>query len=132
MVTKDLEMSVIIPSALPNEIFEILMDSEKHSKLSGSKAKIGRKVSDSFSVWDGAILGKNLEIVDSKKIVQEWFCETEGWPEGHYSNLTFEFTEKDGGTEIKLTQTGIPELAYEDIKEGWEDYYFKPLKSWFA
>ena len=114
--------------ASPHEIFELLMDSKKHSKLTGSKAEIDRKVGGKFTAYDGGLNGKNLEIVKDKKIVQAWRCEMEEWNKGYYSKATFLLKKSKNGTKLEFTQTGVPDKAYEDISEGWKEYYWKKMK----
>ena len=124
---KSFEQEIIIKST-PHEIYEAFMDSKKHSKYTEGKAKVSREVGGSFSVFEGAINGENVELVQDKKIVQTWRSEGENWPKGYYSTITFIFEPVDQGTLIKFTHVDIPEGAYESVKEGWETYYWKPLK----
>lgn len=58
----------------------------------------------------------------------EWFCETEHWPVGHYSQLEFSLKKIKDGTELTMTHKNVPEACYEDISQGWEEYYWKPMK----
>ena len=124
---KSFEQEIIIKST-PHDIYEAFMDSKKHSKYTEGKAKVSREVGGSFSVFEGAINGENVELVQDKKIVQTWRSEGENWPKGYYSTITFIFKPVDQGTLIKFTHVDIPEGAYESVKEGWETYYWKPLK----
>ena len=110
----------------PHEVYEVLMDSDKHSKLTGSVVQMDRNVGSRFSVYDGDIQGVNIELIPDQKIVQSW--RYSDWPEGHYSIATFLLKEVPGGTRLTFIQTGVPEEFYEDIKQGWHDYYWKPLK----
>jgi activator of HSP90 ATPase len=110
----------------PHEVYEALMDSRKHRKFTGSKTSISRKAGGKFSVYDGGLSGVNLELVPDKKIVQSW--RADDWLEGHYSKATFTFKTVDGKTRLTFTQTGVPEKHYEEIKQGWHDYYWKPMK----
>lgn len=112
--------------ASPHEVYEILMDAKKHAELTGGEAKISRKVSGKFIIYGGEIEGKNLELVPDKKIIQSW--RYSDWPEGHYSTATFLLDETDKGTRLTFTQTGVPDDKYEDIKQGWNDYYWGPIK----
>jgi activator of HSP90 ATPase len=105
------------------------MDSEKHSKITGSDAKISRKIGERFSVYNGDIEGVNLELITDKKIVQSW--RYSNWPEDHYSTVTFSLKEIPDGTRLTFTQTGVPEEFYEDIRQGWRDYYWEPIKEMF-
>ena len=112
--------------ASPHEVYEILMDSKKHSELTGSEAHVGRRVGSKFSVYGGDIQGANLELVLDRKIVQSW--RYSDWPEGHYSRVTFLLKEVPNGTHLAFTQTGVPDEFYEDIAQGWKDYYWEPMK----
>jgi len=117
---------VITFQASPNEVYEMLMDAKKHAAFTGGKATISRKVGGKFSVSDGSIEGANLELVPDEKIVQSW--RMDDWPEGHFSKATFSMTPVNGGTRLVFTQTDVPEEFYEDIRQGWQDYYWTPIK----
>jgi activator of HSP90 ATPase len=110
----------------PHEVYELLMDSKKQAELEGGEAKISRKVGGKFTISSGDIEGTNLELVPDKKIVQSW--RYSDWPEGHYSTATFSLEETAKGTRLTFTQTGVPDDKYEDIKQGWKDYYWAPMK----
>jgi activator of HSP90 ATPase len=130
MKTKTIRQSVTI-KATPHEVFEVLIDSEKHSRLTGSNAKISRRVGGSFEVWDGYIEGTNIEIIADKKIVQNWRGEEECWPKDHYSIVTFELEEVDGGTKLHFTQENMPQDCYDNFYQGWYDNYWDPLQEMF-
>jgi len=112
--------------ANPHEVYEALMDSRKHAKFTGSKASISRKVGGKFSVFDGYSEGTNIELIQDQKIVQTWHASD--WPEGHYSKVTFSLKEINGGTKLTFTQAGVPEEQYDDISQGWRDFYWMPMK----
>jgi activator of HSP90 ATPase len=126
MATKNIKQVVNI-KASPHDIYEALMDSKKHSKFTGDKAVISKKVGGKFSSFDGYAEGTNLELVPDEKIVQTW--RASDWPEGHYSKVTYSLKENDGGTRLTFTQTDVPEDQYEDVGQGWRDYYWTPLKA---
>jgi activator of HSP90 ATPase len=109
-----------------HEVYEAIMDSRKHSELTGSQASITRQVGSKFSIYDGGIEGVNLELIPDKKIVQSW--RYNNWPEGHYSIANFSLDEVDNVTHLTFTQTGVPEQFYDDIHQGWQDYYWTPMK----
>jgi activator of HSP90 ATPase len=127
MKTKNIEKEIIIKSS-PHEIYEVFMDSRKHSKLTESKAKISREIGGSFSIYEGDIIGENLELIQDQKIVQTWRSESENWPKGHYSTITLALEPADQGTLIKFTHADIPEASCKSIEEGWDNYYWEPLK----
>ncbi|MBI4188179.1 MAG: SRPBCC domain-containing protein [Chloroflexi bacterium] len=125
MKTKTIRQSATF-KASAHEVYEVLMDSKKHSEFTGSKASISRKVGGKFTVWDGDLQGINLELIPDKKIVQSW--RLSNWPAGYYSKATFSLKEIDGRTRLTFTQTGVPEESYQDVSQGWRDYYWKPMK----
>jgi len=112
--------------AQPDEVYEALMDSKKHAGFTGAKATVSRKVGGKFSVWDGYAEGENLELVPGKKIVQSW--RASDWPEGAISKVTYRFAQTKSGTRLTFTQTGVPDELVADIKQGWKDFYWAPMK----
>ena len=130
MKTKTIKQFVVI-KASPEEVYDALMDSQKHTKFTGSKAVIGKKVGEEFSAYEGGLSGKNVELVKGKKIVQLWFCSMEHWPKGHYSKVTFSLEKVKGGTKIDFTHEEVPQSSYKDIEQGWEEHYWKKLKKYF-
>lgn len=112
--------------ATMHAVYEALMDSKKHSQFTGSEARISRKVGGQFTIYGGDIEGVNLELQPDFKIVQSW--RFSDWPEGHYSKATFSISEAATGTRLTFVQTGVPEEVYEDICQGWRDYYWGPMK----
>ena len=125
MKTKTIQQSVTFKAAA-HEVYEALMDSKKHAVFTGSKCSISREVNGKFTAFDEYIEGTNLELSPDSKIVQSW--RASDWPEGHYSNAQYLLKEGPGGTSLTFTQTGVPEEFYEDIKHGWHDYYWTPMK----
>jgi activator of HSP90 ATPase len=112
--------------ASPHEVYEILMDAKKHTEFTGGDAKISRKVGGKFTIYGGDIEGTNLALEPDKKIVQSW--RYSDWPAGHYSTATFSLEAVAKGTRLSFTQTDVPDDKYEDIKQGWKDYYWVPMK----
>ncbi len=125
METRTITQSVTIKSNA-HDVYEALMDPKKHAKFTGGKASISRKVGGKFSTYDGYAEGVNLELVPDKKIVQSW--RASDWPEGHYSEVIFSLAETAGATRLTFSQTGVPVEQYEDVAQGWRDYYWEPMK----
>ena len=126
MKTKTIRQSVTF-EATPHELYEILMDSKKHSRLTGGgKATISRIVGGPFTVYDGYATGLNVELIPDKLIVQTW--RASDWQGSHFSRVRFSFREVAGGTRLTFTHSGVPEEEFENIKQGWIDYYWEPLK----
>ena len=112
--------------APPEEVYEALMDSRKHARFTGAAAKISREVGGPISAYDGYIEGSNVELVKNKKIVQIW--RASDWPIGHYSRVRFTLNKIAGGTHLSFRQSGVPDEKYKAIKQGWIDFYWKPMR----
>jgi activator of HSP90 ATPase len=125
MKTKTIRQSVTFKTS-PQAVYEALMDSRKHARFTGAKAKISRKVNGRFTAYDGYIEGIQLDLVPDKKIVQAW--RGSDWPEGHFSKATFSLKKIKNGVRLTFTQSGVPSQNYRDINQGWRDYYWKPMK----
>ncbi len=125
METKVIRQTVEF-AASPHEVYEALMDSAKHAQFTGAAARISRNVGGSFTTYDGYSRGKNLKLVPDEKIVQSW--RASDWPEGHFSETTFQMKKTRAGTKLVFEQTGVPEEFYEDIAQGWIDFYWAPMK----
>ena len=120
-----IKQSVIFKTT-PKEVYEALMDSKKHSKFTGSEAKMSNKVGGKFTAYDGWIEGENLVLVKNKKIVQKW--RGADWPEGHYSKAVFLLTKLKEGTKLTFTHTGVPVKFVKAISDGWYEHYWEPMK----
>ncbi len=116
--------------ATPHQVYEALMDAKKHAQFTGGEAEISRKVGGKFSTFDGWAQGENVELVPDQKIVQTWHCDD--WPDGHFSQITISLTKVEGGTRLSFHQTGIPQSAMGDIKQGWREFYWEPMKKMLA
>ncbi len=120
----------IIVEAEPIEVYEAFADAKKHTAFTGTKATGKPKVGEKFTAGDEYITGKFLELEEGKKLVQEWI--TTDWAEGYGpSRIELTFRKVKGGTEISMTQTGVPPVMVQELSEGWEEFYWQPLKEYF-
>ncbi|MBC7451298.1 MAG: SRPBCC domain-containing protein, partial [Cytophagales bacterium] len=69
---KNYKKYYIIP-ALPEEVYLALTVPTTILLWSGEEAVMSVEPGSEFSMWDGSIEGKNLEFVEGKKIVQQWY-----------------------------------------------------------
>lgn len=129
MRTRTLQQSVTF-KARPMDVYEMIMDSKKHTSLSGQKAKISRRVGGQFTAWNGHLTGINLALKPGEKIVQAW--RATGWWPDHYSIAIFDLLKVAGGTKLKFTQIGIPSDRYSGHYRGWIETYWTPMKEIFA
>jgi len=125
-----IKQRVSLPAA-PEEVYEAFMDAKKHSEFTGSKATSNPKAGGKFTAWDGYISGKHLELEKGKRILQEWV--TMEWPKGYPpSKLELTLKRVEGGTELAMIHSSVPEEQADDLAEGWNEFYWKPLKEYFS
>ena len=98
--------------------------------MTGAEAKIDPELNGSFNIWNGYITGKTLELLKNRKIVQQW--RTTDFPEGSdHSVIEIVFHTTPDGTKLTLWHYNIPDGQGKEYKEGWKQYYFKPMKKYF-
>ena len=115
--------------ATAEDIFTALTNPLTIEIWTGAAAVMEPVAGSEFSLWDGDITGLNLEIEPGKKIVQEWFFEDdEDIPSELKSIVTIKLHAEGSSTDVELLHINIPDEAFENIVEGWDKYYFKPLK----
>lgn len=126
-----IKQTVVIPKATPKQVYDAYTDPEKLAEFTDSPATGKPVVGGEYTAWDGYIFGKYLDLEDGKRVVQEWT--TTDWEEGYpASKLELTFKAVPKGTEISLLQTDVPKAAADEFKRGWRDFYWEPLKEYFA
>ncbi len=119
----------ILLNASAQDIYDLLINARKLTKITGGKATNTPKVGGKFTAYDDYIIGTNQELIPGKKIVQEWTCQD--FPPNHFTDVMIELKEKsDKQTELTLTQSNVPDDFYEDISEGWNQFYWEPIKDY--
>ena len=114
-------------SVPPEVLFDIYLDSKKHSAAVQSKASVSRKVGGRFSAFNGMLQGKNLAIVPKRMIVQAW--RGSDWKQTELDSiLILTFSKVPGGGQISLVHANIPDRAYPGIRRGWPKYYWNPWR----
>jgi len=117
--------------AKASDIYEAWLNSEGHTAITGSPAHVDGKAGGKFTAWDGYIFGTTLELTPNQRIIQSW--RTSEFPDdAPDSRVEVLFEEVPGGTKITLTHSDMPEDQVESYKQGWDDFYFKPMKQYFG
>ena len=119
-----------VVNATPEQIYKAWLSTKGHSDMTGSPAEVESKVKGKFTAWDGYISGKTLELKPFSRIVQAW--RTTEFPEGSPdSRVEILLEPVSDGTRITITHSNIPQDQADDYKQGWQDFYFIPMKSYF-
>lgn len=110
----------------PEKIYKVLLDSAEFTAFTGMPAEIGGEEGAAFTCFGTFILGRQVELIPHRRIVQAW--RVFDWPEGVYSLARFELLDDDGGTKLVFDQSGVPADAVEHVDSGWHEKYWKPLR----
>ncbi len=127
---ENLRLSTVLPVA-PQRIYTAWLSSTDHAAFTGSQAEIDPAVGGKFTAWDGYIQGTNLVLAPFNRIVQTW--RTTDFPDGSAdSRLEVLFEPVQGGAKVTLVHSDIPDGQGDDYERGWRDYYFAPMRDYFA
>ena len=116
--------------ALPEQVYNAWLDSVGHSEMTGGEAVCSDRVGDKFSTWDGYFTGKNISLTDTERIEQTWRT-AEFNDLDDDSHLEILFGKVEGGCEITLNHTNIPE-GQTQYQNGWIESYINPMQSYFS
>ena len=116
--------------APPARLYEALLDAKQFSAFSGMPAEINREAGGKFSLFNGHIIGRNLELVSNQRVVQAWRVVT--WDEGIYSIVRFQLKARAAGTHLVFDHTGFPEGKKEHLADGWKQNYWEKLQKYFG
>ena len=116
--------------ASPQRLYDLLLDSKLFAAFTGMPAEIDRKPGGAFTTFGGLVVGRNVELVPSQRIVQAW--RPTHWDPGVYSIVRFELKPQGVETIIVLDHTGFPEGEYDLLNPGWPLRYWEPLRKYLA
>jgi len=123
---KDFKKYYILP-APPEDVYLALTVPTTIELWSGEVAEMSAIPGSEFSLWDGSIVGKNIEFEEGKKIVQQWYF----GDQSEESIVTIKLHAHPDGTSVELRHTNIPDQDYEDITDGWTHTYFGALQEFY-
>jgi activator of HSP90 ATPase len=130
MKSESITVSAVVPAS-PQVVYAAWMSGKGHGEMTGSKAAVSAKVGGKFTAWEGYIFGKTLELEPGSRIVQAWRT-TEFAPEDPDSHLVVTLAAARGGTKVTLKHSELPPGSSAEYRKGWLDYYFAPMKEYFA
>jgi activator of HSP90 ATPase len=116
--------TVVLPAPAA-ELYSMYMSSEAHSEITGAPAKISEESDSPFEAFGGLLVGKTLQVVKHRLIVQSWrsvnFRKSD--PD---STLIISFTPEDDDGRIDLVHLHVPDSDFQGISGGWDSRYFAP------
>jgi activator of HSP90 ATPase len=121
-IVREFKKYYVVP-APPEEVYLALTLPATIQLWTGEKAEMSTAPGSEFSLWDGSIVGKNIEFEDGKKIVQHWYFGDQV-PD---SIVTLKLHSHPAGTSVEVRQTNIPDDDFEEISDGWTSPYMSSL-----
>jgi activator of HSP90 ATPase len=124
-------------SVPPQQLYQTLLSSKEFSasvkksfpQFTETSASIDPTVGGSFSLFDGHIVGRILELVPNQRIVEAW--RVVDWPSGVYSIAKFELKAEGKGTHLVFDHVGFPEGLKEHLALGWQQHYWDALNKYY-
>ena len=96
----------------------------------GAPAEISRDEGGPFSCFGDRIVGRQVELVPDRRIVQAW--RAADWEDGVYSVVRFELREDGKGTRLVFDQSGFPQGEKGHLEAGWPKMYWEPLQEFLT
>jgi activator of HSP90 ATPase len=114
-------------NAEPSDVYSAITNPYTIELWSGYKAEMSIDPGSEFSLWEGDIEGKNLEFIQDRKVVQEWYF----GDQSKKSIVTISiFPDKDNSS-VTVEHTNIPDDEYDNIAEGWREFYIGAIINFF-
>jgi activator of HSP90 ATPase len=114
-------------NAEPSDVYSAITNPYTIELWSGYPAQMSTEPGSDFSLWEGDITGRNIEFVQYKKVVQEWYFGDQ--PEK--SIVTITITSDRENSEVTVEHTNIPDEEFINIAEGWREYYIGAIINFF-
>ena len=114
-------------NAEPSDVYSALTNPYTIELWSGYPAHMSTEPGSEFSLWEGDITGMNIEFIQDKKLVQEWYFGDQ--KEKSLVNITI--TPDREFSKVTVEHSNIPDADFNDIAEGWREYYIGAIISFF-
>jgi len=114
-------------NAEPSDVYSALTNPFTIEIWSGYPAQMSEEPGSDFSLWEGDITGKNLEFIRDRKVVQEWYF----GEQKEKSIVTITIQSDRENSQVTVEHTNIPDDDFDDIAEGWREYYFGAILNFF-
>jgi activator of HSP90 ATPase len=130
-MAKTIVQKLLFKNTSPSKIYDLYMNAKLHTLITGASAKISNKTGASFTAHGPYISGKNLYLVKDKLIVQTW--RAENWTSKDPDSIFMIALEQKGNDVVLYaTHANVPDREEASLKDGWHQYYWKPMKQYLA
>lgn len=112
--------------ATPEEVYRALTNPFTLELWTGEPAVMSEEPGSEFMLLDGFISGRNVAFEKDKSIKQLWY-----FGDNVESEVSIKIFPDKAYSQIRIEHTGIPDDAYDNIAEGWNEVYLASLKAFF-
>jgi uncharacterized protein YndB with AHSA1/START domain len=113
-------------SASPEEVYLAFVRPQALRLWSGADAEMSDEAGSAFIWFDGDITGTVSDSEYGRRLVMHWDFGDE------QSEVVLKFHQKGEGTSLEIRQEGIPDEAFENIQEGWEELIIPSVDEYFS
>ena len=120
--------------ATPMEVYAYLTEGERFAAATGMAARLEPWAGSAFSLFDGRVEGRLIELVPGKQVVQAWRfgdAHPDAWDPGVYSIVRFTLTAEGDRTRF-VVDHHVPAEWREHIESGYPTFYQEPMSRYFA
>jgi activator of HSP90 ATPase len=114
-------------NAEPSDVYSAITNPYTIELWSGYPALMSTEPGSEFSLWEGDITGRNIEFVQDKKIIQEWYF----GDQQEKSIVTITIASDRENSVVTVEHSNIPDEDFNDIAEGWREYYIGAIINFF-
>jgi activator of HSP90 ATPase len=114
-------------TAPPDEVYLALTNPFTIELWTGYPSEMSVEPGSEFSLFDGDIVGKNLDFKTNELIRQQWYFEGEEKD----SFVVLRLKAEKNNTVVELTHENVPDKVFEEMASGWKKLYFESLKRFF-
>ena len=114
-------------NAEPSDVYAALTNPYTIELWSGYPAQMSTEPGSEFSLWEGDITGRNIEFIPDKKLVQEWYF----GEQTEKSTVNITISPDRELSNVTVEHSNIPDEDFNDIAEGWREYYIGAIISFF-
>lgn len=128
-MSESIKFSVDLPVS-PERVFRAWLDGYEFSQFTGKAAQVDPTLGGRFTILDGEARGRTMVATPFSHIVQSW--RDRDFPPGSPdSQVDLKLEPTCLGSQVTLSQDGIPEGHSRQVLQKWEKEVFRPLLAYF-
>jgi len=128
MTQPDFTLELELP-VTPAQVYAAWLDPQQHAAMTGAAATLhvdGRR----FTAWDGYIEGEYLNLTPNQRISMHWRT-SDFASDACDARVVIELSPTPAGVRLRLSQFDTPADQGDRYVDGWETYYFAPMRAYF-